>query len=173
MADRSRDMLCRASELAEKSLDFFDGNIDACPEGVGREVFEYLRDAERQHMDKIKEIADSMAGGEDWAGACSLGDEEETELEAFFQSMVGKYPEAEAYATEVGALNMALDLVMALVTFYEEWLDEAEDDTEREFLERMVQMQRGHYELLTDLQYYYEDPEGWAMEQDGSSLDGA
>jgi hypothetical protein len=47
---------------------------------------------------------------------------------------------------------MALYLKLALVTFYEEWLEEAEDETEREFVERMVQEQRGHYIMLSDLQ---------------------
>ncbi len=172
MSDRSRQMLCKALELGEKSLDFYEGNIDACPDGLGREIFEVIRDSEKDHLDRIREIHDALAGGSSWEQACVLDEESEEDMLAFFRTTAAGYKKDDACATEVGALNMALDLKLALVTFYEEWLEEAEDDTEREFLDRMVQEQRGHYLMLSDLQYYYEDPEGWALDQGGASLDG-
>ena len=172
MSNRSQQMLCKAVELTEKSLEFYEGNLDACPDGLGREIFEVIRDAEKDHLDRIREIHEALAAGSSWEAACTLDEESEEDMLAFFRTTAASYKKDDSCSTEVGALNLALDLKLALVTFYEEWLEEAEDETEREFLDRMVQEQRGHYLMLSDLQYYYEDPEGWALDQGGASLDG-
>lgn len=173
MSTGSGDMLCKALDLAEKSLEFYENNIEACPDGLGREVFEYVRDAERDHVDRVKEIHEGLAGGGTWGEACTVDERDQEDSLVLFRSIAGKYAKADACGTEVGALNMALDLKLALVGFYEEWLEDADGGVEREFVDRMVQEQRGHYMMLSDLQYYYEDPEGWALDQDGGALDGA
>ncbi|MES9995412.1 hypothetical protein [Desulfovibrio aminophilus] len=173
MSDQSQRMLCKALELAEKSAEFYEGNLDACPDGLGREIFEVIREAERDHLDRVREIHEALTSGVSWGAACVLDEADEEDALVLFRGIAAQYKTDESCATEVEALSMALDLKLALVAFYEEWLEETEDETEREFVERMVQEQRGHYIMLSDLQYYYEDPEGWTLDQGGGSLDGA
>lgn len=173
MSTGSREMLCKALELAEKSLEFYENNLEACADGLGREVFEFVRDAERDHVDRVKDIHEGLVGGGTWETVCTLDERDQEDSLSLFRSIAGKYAKGEACSTEVEALNVALDLKLALVGFYEEWLEDAEGGVEHEFVDRMVQEQRGHYMMLSDLQYYYEDPEGWALDQDGGTLDGA
>jgi rubrerythrin len=172
MSDRAQEMLCKALDMAEKSAEFFKEAIGACGEGPGKEVFNRLLEDERFHMERIKEIQAALVAGATWMDACLLP-EEGVDSGRSLKEFLEKKSESKACTTEMGAIGTALEMEKHRVDFFEEWLRGAEDPTERKFVERMVQEERGHFILLSDLQYFYEDPRGWSLKEDHQILDGA
>ncbi|MFP4314933.1 MAG: ferritin-like domain-containing protein [Desulfovibrionales bacterium] len=173
MTNHAQDMLCDALEMAESRADFYTKAVNACEAGPGKEVFERLYEDEKAQIQRIKEIHENIVSGKAWADACSLPEEESVGGAAMFRSIVDKYGKDHACTTEIGAIGTGLELQKASVDFFEEWLKKAQDPTEKKFVERMVQEERGHFMLLSDLQYFYEDPQGWSLKEDDQILDGA
>jgi rubrerythrin len=171
MSDRAQEMLCRALEKAEKRAQFYNESLDVCESGPGKEVFLRLLEDERFHLERIKDIHEALVAGESWADACVLQEEEKGAGK--LADIVKRSSDSKACATEMGAISIALDMTKATVDFFEEWLRDAEDPTEKRFVQRMVQEERGHFILLSDLQYFYEDPKGWSLKEDHQILDGA
>ncbi len=61
------------------------------------------------------------------------------------------------------ALDAGLALELEIKAFYEAKLQEAEFPDEKRFLTAMIQEASGHYMLLNDMKYYFEDPQAWTF----------
>jgi rubrerythrin len=94
------------------------------------------------------------------------------DVEFTFRRVVEEYERTEASSEEEDAVKAGVDMEQASVDFYEDWVDEAEDDRERDFAEQVVDEKRARLSVLQDLQYYYEDPEGWALSMGKGGLEG-
>lgn len=169
MSNESFDRLCKAVELADKSVEFYRDELDGCPDGLGREVFELLLDRAEDNLDFVGLVHESIREGTLWENACSLPPEEEEDIKDTFTTFAAKY-EGEACTSENSTAEMGLEMEKGVLDFYSEWEDEADDETERQFALFMTKKLRDNVTMLSDLVYYYEDPEGWAM---SGSLDGA
>lgn len=170
--EKFKKWVCTALEMEEKGKAFYEKAQAQCEQGMGKEIFTMLRDDEIKHIQRIREIEEALDQGGDLEQACHL-DEQQDDLKKVFRDMAARSMSEKPCASTVKALQTGIDFELALVKFYEEALQDAEEDLEKEFLRRMIAEEKGHYVLLSDLNYYYEDPEGWAMEKGGYELDGA
>lgn len=164
--------VCKAIELEEKGKKFYEKAASDCERGLGKEVFAMLRDDELRHIERIKEIEKALDKNEGVADACALSDDHQDPGDVF-RKIAARAQDHKACPSTVKALDTGIEFELALVMFYEDALEKAQDDLEKEFLKRMVAEEKGHYALLEDMNFYYEDPEGWLMEQDNAGLDGA
>ena len=173
MAETSFDNLCKALDIEENIAEFYIKASNDCGHGAGREVFEYLADQQKAELARVKSIHEKISTGETWAGACTLDEEDMEDAKALVAKMAKKYEAPAACTDELAALTSALDLNGSAVSFYENWLKNESDETAKKFVDLMVQEKRAHHLMLSDAQYYYEDPAGWAQEADDRLLDGA
>jgi rubrerythrin len=164
--------VCTALEMEEKGRSFYEKALAQCEQGLGKEIFTMLMDDEVRHIQRIREIEKALDQGSGLEQACRL-DDQQNDLKKVFRDMAAGSLDKKPCVSTAKALQTGIDFELALVAFYEEALNKAEEDLEKEFLRRMVAEEKGHYMLLSDLNYYYEDPEGWAMEQGRGGLDGA
>jgi rubrerythrin len=133
-----------------------------------------LLDEETDQEKGIREIYEPMKSGQAWPESCSLFDRELMDARAAFQKAVEKYgSEVQCDVDFSKALQISIDLERESVKFYEKKLQEAGDPLEKKFMERMIKEEKGHHLLLLDMQYYFEDPEGYFMEKEHRGLDGA
>ncbi|WP_045216437.1 ferritin-like domain-containing protein [Desulfonatronovibrio magnus] len=171
--DQFKKWVCTAIEMEEKGKKFYEKAVEDCKDGLGREIFIMLRDDEVRHIDRIKEIEKALDQGQDvLEQACSMPADEK-DMGKMLRDMASKVDTDKACSSTESALNTGIEFELALVKFYEDALEKAQEDIEKEFLKKMVAEEKAHYVLLEDLKYYYEDPEGWAMGQGKSGLDGA
>ncbi|MFO7727990.1 MAG: ferritin family protein [Desulfonatronovibrio sp.] len=167
-----RQWVCKAIEMEEKGRKFYEQALADCSEGPGREVFTMLRDDEVMHIERIREIEKALDKGDGVEAACTL-DEEQQDPRGIFREIAARAEVHKACPSTVKALETGKEFELALVAFYEDALEKARSDLEKKFLKHMVAEEKGHFVLLEDLNFYYQDPEGWAMEQDKAGLDGA
>lgn len=170
--EKFKKWVCTALEMEEKGRSFYEKAVSQCEDGVGREIFTMLRDDEVRHIERIKEIEKALDADSGLEQACSF-DVSMEDPRQMFRDIAARALEGKPCSTTQKSLQTGIDFELALIKFYEEALNEADEDLERQFLRRMVAEEKGHYVLLSDLNYYYEDPEGWAMEQGRGGLDGA
>ncbi len=170
--EKFKQWVCTALEMEEKGKSFYEKALFQCEEGLGKEIFTMLRDDETRHIQRIREIEKALDQDKDLEQACRFDDQQD-DLKKVFRDMATGSLDKKPCTSTIKALQTGIDFELALVTFYEEALNKAEEELEKEFLRRMVAEEKGHYMLLSDLNYYYEDPEGWAMEQGRGGLDGA
>lgn len=172
-SERSLQMLAIALEMEAKGQDYYQKAMDSCGNHIGREVFKMLRDYEVQHVARIKAIYDSLKSGRPWSAQLASFEIPES-LGTLFRSVADRQPEHCAIGTgDVEALNVGIDFEQASVRFYTEQLALADDPLEKRFLDLMINEERQHLQILTDMRYYYEDPESWYLEKDRAGLDGA
>ncbi|NDY58342.1 hypothetical protein G3N56_16535 [Desulfovibrio sulfodismutans] len=173
-APPSQEMLCQALELADKAVGFYAKAVADCPEALGREVFERLMADKKKQRAHIEEVYRNLQAGKAWEAACRLRDDEPVGMRGVFTTLVpGMPPGSAACMTVVGALSAAIDAELAALRFFHGHLARATDSVEKAFLTEMIRDQRGFHVLLSDTRYYFEDPQGWHLEKEGSGLDGA
>ncbi|MDK2955883.1 MAG: hypothetical protein PWQ57_1379 [Desulfovibrionales bacterium] len=173
MSERLNDIMIRAAELAENAVEFYETAVSDCPEGVSKEVFQALLDDEADHLARIREMQEGLAQGESFKSVCCLDEEEQVEdVEFAFRRIVEEYEPTEASSEEEDAIKAGADIEQVSVDFYEDWVEEAEDDQESDFSEQVAEEKRARLAVLQDLEYYLDDPEGWALSVGKGSLEG-
>jgi rubrerythrin len=74
---------------------------------------------------------------------------------------------------DVVAIESGMELENKSINFFTDHLKQAVTTIERDFLNYIIAEERSHYIILSDLRFYYVDPEHWLMEKGRTSLDGA
>lgn len=169
MSDIAYDKLCKALEFADRTVEFYRDELDGCPDGLGREVFEMLLDRAEEALDSVVAAQEALRDGGAWSDVCPLAPEDEEDVKDTFGAFAAKY-EGEVCSTENDVIEAGLEMEKTILDFYSEWEDEAGDETEQQFVRRMVVFLDDNVSMLNDLVYYYEDPEGWSM---SGGLEGA
>ncbi len=169
MADRAKSMLRKAMRLSAKSAEVLDQGASASGEGPGAEVFEILREQEAAVLSRLEEAERGHAEGEGFAAAADMDLGEGIEdTDDLFSEIIERHAGYEPESEEVEAASTALEKLQAAQEFYEQWLEEAEDQDEERLVDQLAEVQQSMHALLSNLQGFYEDPEGW--EPDGDSL---
>ncbi len=170
--EKFKQWVCTALEMEEKGKAFYERAASECSAGLGQQVFAMLRDDEIRHMERIREIEKALDQDSGLEQACRM-DSPEKDVGQAFRDLASKVEKEKPCDSTTQSLSAAIDFELELVKFYESALQEATEELEREFLRRMINEEKGHYMLLSDMQYYYQDPEAWFMEKDRAGLDGA
>lgn len=166
-------MLETAKEMERKGKAFYEKAIVACSNALGREIFTTLRDDEIIHLERIQRISESLAGGawnDDWVAA----GEGHADLGPFFQDLARKAgSNIKAEASDLEALDVGIGFEQQSVTFYTQELARATAPLERQFLERMIAEEKGHFTVLTDMKFYLSNPAAYFAERERAGFDGA
>ena len=64
--EKAMQMLATALEMEKKGKEYYDRAARTTGNELGREVWKMLGEYELQHMDRIKEIYDSLQAGKGW-----------------------------------------------------------------------------------------------------------
>lgn len=172
--DKLTDMLCAAIQMEEKEEEFFRKAADECPNVVGKDVFLAILKDETEQKEGIQEINNALQTQGGWPAACSLYERKQLDVKETFSRIAQKYgPSIKAVTGVTDALQIGIELEKVAMDFYVKHLKDAGSQAERTFLQAMIAKETAHHGLLLDMQYYFQDPEGYFMEKEKSGLDGA
>jgi rubrerythrin len=170
--ERVMDMLCNALEMAHQAREIYERALTSCENPMSNEIFGILKDEEIGHETLIRQIYESLKTGKHWSEAWASCNLERDSRRQVFHLFAGKYPPANACVSETEALDIAVAFEATCVDFYSRQLKAATDPLERQFVEAMLREERGHHQLLSDMQFYFIDPQGWFLSQERPSIDG-
>ena len=170
--NRSMTMLTTALEMEEKGKKYYDQAAETCQNELGREVWKMLAEYEVQHTEKIKEIYTGLSKGQGWseevASMAVVAD-----LGSVFRKLAQEQKaHVRGDTKDMEAVGVGIEFEQAAIKFYEEQLPLAEDPVEKKFIKALAAEERGHLNLLTDMRFYYQDPEAWLMDKGRAGLDG-
>ena len=172
VSDRTMVMLKTALELEEKGQKYYQQAAETAKDELGRQIWKLLAGYEAEHIKKIHEIYESLRSGKPWSEDLASMAEAEDLGRLFYKIAEKQKEHIRADTSELEALGVGVDFESASVRFYQDHLIQAEDPLEKKFIEAIAAEERGHLNLLTDMRFYYTDPEGWLMEKERSGLDG-
>ena len=168
------DLYCTAIAMKEKKKQIYEDAMKICPDQVGIETFRLLRDAEADHVSSLEAAFAQVQTGGGSAPVCSLRELEGEDTKGFLRKVAkehGRMPRA--CLDDVAAIAMGMALENESIHYLTERLKEGPSGGEKTLLEKLIQEERGHYIMLADLKFYYEDTENWLLEKGGYRLDGA
>jgi rubrerythrin len=150
------DLLCRALDLERKSLDYYLDARDRCSSDVARRVFDLLAEDKLRLATRLAEVQAALNQGMTLDRACVLTEDDILD-KATANSAVGHSSQEGACSSELKILLLAIEAEGMCLNFFEEQLREATDRHVRFFLERALEEERGHFVLLSDMKYYFEE----------------
>ena len=168
------EIMCAALEIKEKMKTLYDEAAGKCSDDVGIETFRMLHKMEQGHLDRINVIYTELTKGKADVDSCRFynfdtADEKDVlKRIAKERKFVGK-----ACLDDVAAIESGMELENKSINFFTDHLKLATTPIEREFLNYMIAEERSHFITLSDLRFYYIDPEHWLMEKGRTGLDGA
>jgi len=173
VSDRSLEMLNLALAKEEKGRAFYKNAVAKCSSELGKDMFRSLMADEGIHIQRIKQIYDSLVKGQKWSSEWKSHTVENEDLQKLFRDRMAKLgPKVKSDSGDLDALQIGLEMERGAVNFYEEQLAKAIETLERDFIACMLAEERGHYAALNDVKLYFEDPESWFTEKEHHTLDG-
>lgn len=171
--DRCLQMLTVALEKEEKGRDFYKNATEKCGNALGKELFRCLMADEGIHMTRVKQIYDSLHGGQSWSEEWkSLKGINEDLGKLTKQRITDLGASVKAESDDLEALQIGIKMEQGSIDFYENELKKASHPLETEFIKCMITEERTHYRALEDLMLYFTNPESWYIEKERLPIDG-
>lgn len=174
ISKESLTMLSKALEIEKRGIDYYKKAMSECKNELGRKIFQMLLEDEFVHIERIKQIFDTLTTGGEWSKEMFEFKSHKSDIKKLFEEIAKKQEKnIRAEPSDVEALKIGMDFELATIKFYEEKLKESTEDLEREFVKRMIDEENYHYNALNDTHFYLTNPEAWFLEKEKITLDGA
>ena len=168
----SLQSLEKALQLEIDGMAFYRKASKAAQKTVTKEMFAWLADAEVTHMDRIKQIGESLKMTGNWRHI-EYGKDHAGIKDVFSRLAIENKDNLTPAATDTQAIDTGLDLEVKSIDFYTGQLGGSGDANEKAFYTSLIEEETSHYRTLKDMKFYLEDPGAWFTEHEHHGLDGA
>lgn len=139
---------------------------------LGRELFQSLAAEEDIHRQKFEEIYDAIRKKKSWPKTDFQPNRGKKLRTIFARSLKELGSKLKAPATELDAIQLAIDKEIKSYDLYQSRSQSATFDTEKDFYEALAGEERGHELILTDYYEYLKNPPAFFVKKEHHSLDG-
>ena len=139
---------------------------------LGRKLLQSLADEEDFHQQKFEEIYNAICDRKDWPITDFWPDRGKGLRTMFVRATEEIDLNIRAPATEIDAVQTAMDMENKTHDFYKSQGEKANYDSERNFYDSLAAEEKGHHLILLDYYEYLKDPAGWFVKKEHPSLDG-
>jgi len=139
---------------------------------LGKKLLQSLAAEEDIHRQKFEEIYNAIRNKKDWPRT-DFQPNKGKRLRTIFATATEEIGlNIKAPASELDAVQTAMDMENKTYDFYKNQSKNATYDAEREFYEALAGEEREHHSVLLDYYEYLQDPAGWFVKKERPSLDG-
>ena len=139
---------------------------------LGKKLLESLAAEEDVHRQKFEEIYSAMRDKKSWPRTDFQPDGGKRLRTILARATGEASSDIKAPATELDAVQTAVDMEIKTCDFYKSQGENATYDAERDFYETLAAEEREHHLVLLDYYEYPKDPAGWYVKKEHPSLDG-
>ncbi len=139
---------------------------------LGKELFQSLAAEEDIHRQKFEGIYNAIRSKKAWPKIDFQPDRGKTLRTVFAKATEEIGSDIKAPATELDAIQTAMDMENKTYDFYKSQGKNASYDAERDFYQALAAEERIHHSVLLDYYEYLKDPGGWFVKKEHPSLDG-
>jgi rubrerythrin len=173
MDSEKSEMLAVALEKEIKGRDFYREAMEKSTNELGKELFRSLAVDESVHIDRIKKIYAALTGGQVWPTDWKSLHVENEDLNKLTRARIKQFGKnMSPDMSDVEALNIGVQMEQTAINFYEEQLQKAVDQIEKEFATMMIAEERSHFAALESLMEFFSNPQGFYMELEKPHIDG-
>ena len=139
---------------------------------LGKKLLQSLAAEEDIHRKKYSEIYEAIRKKKVWPVSDFKPDGGQTLRTVFASASEKIASNSQAPASELDAVQTAMDMENKSFDFYNNQAKNASGDTEKNFYETVAAEEREHHIILLDYYEYLKDPAGWFRKKERPSLDG-
>ena len=139
---------------------------------LGKKLLKSLAAEEDIHRQKFEEIYSAIQNKRAWPVTDFQPDGGKRLRTIFAKTTEGIGSRIKASATELDAIQTAMDMENKTHDFYKSQSKNATHDAERDFYETLAAEEKEHHLVLLDFYEYLKDPAGWFVKKEHPSLDG-
>ena len=139
---------------------------------LGKKLLESLAAEEDIHRQKFEEIYNTIRKKKAWPQTGFQPDKGRRLRTIFAQASEKIGANVKARASELDAVQTAMDMENKTYDFYKVQSKTAAYDAQRDFYETVAAEERQHYLVLLDYYEYLQDPAAWFVKTEHPSLDG-
>ena len=139
---------------------------------LGRELFQSLAAEEDIHRQKFEGIYNAIRNKKAWPVTDFQPDGGKGLRTIFARAVEEMGSNIKAPATELDAIQTAMDMENKSYDLYKSRSQTAAYDAERDFYQTLAAEEREHHLILLDYYEYLKDPAGWFVKKEHPSLDG-
>ena len=139
---------------------------------LGKKLLQALAAEEDTHRQKFEEIYDTIRNKKAWPVTDFQPDGGQRLRTIFVRATEGMSSDIKSLATEIDAIQTAMDMENKTYDFYKSQGENAAYAAERNFYQSLAGEEREHRLILLDYYQYLKDPAGWFVKKEHPSLDG-
>jgi len=175
MANEEAETLAALQTAIRMEIDGKEFYLKASRESsnaLGKKLLETLAAEEDIHQRVFKKIYDAIRDKKAWPDTGFQADGGKTLRTIFARAIEEGGSDIEPPATELDAVQTAIDMESKTYDFYKAQLNNATYDAEREYYQALSAQEREHQLVLLDYYEYLKDPAAWFVQKEHPSLDG-
>ncbi len=131
---------------------------------VGKEMFKYIAEEEKRHIEKVKSIYEKLKKSDEWPKESkkSSGKKKNISFENIFNKVKGEIVKIlRVDSGDVEALKIAKKMEIEGYKFYQKRAEKTDNPLEKVFYEQLVREESNHYEILENTYEYLSNPADW------------
>ncbi|OGL46423.1 MAG: hypothetical protein A2W05_04535 [Candidatus Schekmanbacteria bacterium RBG_16_38_10] len=131
---------------------------------VGREMFKYIAEEEKRHVEKVKSIYEKLKKSDEWPKTSKMnsGKKKTISFENIFTKVKGEIIKILMVDSgDVEALKIAKEMEVEGYKFYRKRAEQTDNPLEKAFYEELVKEESNHYEILENTYEYLSNPADW------------
>jgi rubrerythrin len=173
MEKKTFEALQAAIKFEEDGRAFFLAATEKTKEKFGKSIFLSLADAELDHIERIKEIYESLNKIGEWPDTPALFSPKRPLKNIFEEAMEEIDRNVKPTTGEMEAVNLGIEYEVKGLKLYTDLSNSASHWLEKKFYTQLGNEERGHMLILKDVESYYADPVHWFSAKERSHWDGA
>ena len=170
--DKTLEALQIAIQMEIDGKEYYQKVSQRSDNQLGRELFQSLAAEEDIHRQKFEEIYNTIGSRKAWPKTDFQPDGGRKLRTIFARATEEMDSNIKAPATELDAIQTAMDMENKTCDFYKSQGKNAAYEIERDFYEALAAQEREHHLILLDYYEYLKDPAGWFVTKEHPSLDG-
>ncbi|GAI03232.1 unnamed protein product, partial [marine sediment metagenome] len=137
---------------------------------LGRKLLQSLATEEDTHRQKFEDIYNAIRNKKAWPVTDFQPDGGKRLRTIFARATEEMGSNIKAPATELDAIQTAMDMENKTYDFYKSQGENAAHEAERDFYQTLAAEEREHHLILLDYYEYLKDPAGWFVSKEHPSL---
>ena len=170
--EKTLQALQTAIQMEIDGKEYYHNVSQSSDNKLGRELFQSLAAEEDMHRQKFEKIYNALRSKKAWPKVDFQPDRGKRLATIFAKGIEEMGSNVKAPASEIDAIQKAMDMENMTYDFYQNQSQKATYDVERDYYQALAAEERGHYLALLDYREYLSDPAGWFVNQEHPSLDG-
>ncbi len=172
------DAVIKGLEMAMKmeadGRQFYLKAAEKSANSAGRQLFESLAKEEEEHAAHFKSIYERLKNRQNWDDEVASDVAPRSNIKTIFSKALSDLNAPPmATASEKESVEKAIDMEEQSYELYRERSEAATTELEKEFYQKLMSEERGHFLALNDYMEYLKDPSTWYTFKEHPTLDGA